>query len=260
LEVVTIGWQRALVRLLSAGERVVRVTGVEDLLPSYRRVHLLAPGFLRELAPHPTTSVRLRVPDVRTSTLRQRSCTVVDPDLRSGTFALDVVLHEPAGPAGRWAQHVAGGDVVEMTAARGHLALDPTLTTSVLVGDLSSLAAVNSVLLALPPRARTHVVLVGTPGTAAHVRRRPGTTVDVVRDEAEQLACLGALEPDRDDCFLWAAGERHQVDAVAALARRGWRLPPQRCHAERYWVRSRSSARVDAAVRGDATSGSAMPA
>ena len=75
---------------------------MEDLLPWYRRVQLLAPGFVRELERFSTTWVRLWVPGLHGSAgVQQRAYTVVDPDPQAGTFALEFVLHQPAGPAAR---------------------------------------------------------------------------------------------------------------------------------------------------------------
>ncbi|WP_157240122.1 siderophore-interacting protein [Catenuloplanes japonicus] len=150
-------------------------------------------------------------------------------------------VHEPTGPAARWARQAAAGDTVDFSFTPARLAPDPGIGTYVLAGDASALPAINSLLGALPDGARTHVILTGDHDDAASVLRpRAGTTVTVTGTGAEQVACLGALDLDHADCYVWAAGERQDVAAVRDLVRKQWRLPKDRQHTQYYWIRGKA--------------------
>ena len=94
-------WQRGVLKAMGVKNHTVEVVGVTDLTPWYRRIRLSAPGFLDDLALHPTIWLRLWVPSLTRDKLVQRGYTIIDPDPVAGEFSLDVVLHEPVVPVRR---------------------------------------------------------------------------------------------------------------------------------------------------------------
>lgn len=231
--------QRTIMRVIGAREQTVTVTAVEDLLPWYRRVHFSAPEFMRGLELFPTIWVRLWVPSLDDpAALKQRGYTLVDPDPESGTFALEFVLHDTQGPAAAWARSVTPGDTAEIAFTPMRIAPDPAIGTFVLVGDASALPGINSLLDAAPAGAKTRVVFADDHADAAQLpmRLRDDTVLDLVNSGADLAARLRELDVDRDDCYVWAAGERKAVAAIREVVRREWKLPKDRQHTQYYWI------------------------
>ncbi|MBE8146879.1 siderophore-interacting protein [Brevibacterium casei] len=141
-------WPSGIRRLRHRTDREVVVTRVEDFSDRYRRIHFTGDDLLHDLTDvYPTAWVRLWVPespagvddrvgdgsakagngDAATTDhpgpargsgrVSRRDYTFVDVDIRSGSFALDLVLphHRTAGeaafgPATRWALAAGNGD------------------------------------------------------------------------------------------------------------------------------------------------------
>ncbi|MEV2277389.1 siderophore-interacting protein [Nocardiopsis sp. NPDC049922] len=236
--------QRTILRAIGAREQPVTVTAVDDVLPWYRRVHFSAPEFLSGLEVFPTVWIRLWVPSLDDPTvLRQRGYTLVDPDPAAGTFALEFVLHQPAGAAARWAETVRVGDSAEIAFTPARIDPDPAIGTYVIGGDASALPAINSLLDHIPDHATAHVVFTDPHDDAAELpfRTRENTRLSIVRTGAEQLRLLRALDVDADDVYAWGAGERSDVSGMRQLFRREWALPKHRQHTQYYWIRGKTT-------------------
>ena len=237
-------WQRGVLKAMGVKNHTVEVIGVTDLTPWYRRIRLSAPGFLDDLALHPTIWLRLWVPSLTRDKLVQRGYTIIDPDPVAGEFSLDVVLHEPVGAAASWAKHATIGTRAEVAHTPQKLSIDPGLRTLVLAGDTTALPAINTILAAAPQGAAKHVVLQdghddrdGLP-----LASDADTTVSWVEPDQtggsviEALTASVAAPLDAERSYLWAAGERRLVKAVREYARGTLALPRQRQHTQYYWI------------------------
>jgi NADPH-dependent ferric siderophore reductase len=136
-----------------------------------------------------------------------------DPD----EIDIDFVLHEPAGPASRWAARACAGDRVQLLgpAVADNRAIrfrPPEDTDLVLLwGDETALPAVSAILEALPARQRARVWL---------EVRDAGDIQDLV------------TEADAEITWLVAGGTGGECAPVALGALRDTQLPP----AERPYV------------------------
>ncbi len=81
-----------------------------------------------------------------------------DPDTRR--LSLDFVVHGDVGFAGRWANHAAPGDRLQVTGPGGGYAPDPDADWHLMVGDESALPAIAASLARVPPGRRVLAVVV----------------------------------------------------------------------------------------------------
>ncbi|MDT0487019.1 siderophore-interacting protein [Streptomyces doebereineriae] len=141
-----------------------------------------------------------------------------DPD----EIDIDFVLHEPAGPASRWAARAAAGDKVQLLgpAVADNRAIrfrPPEDTDLVLLwGDETALPAVSAILEALPAGQRARVWLeVRNAGDIQDLATEADAEITWLVAEETGAACspmaLDALRdarlPDAERPYVWIAGE-----------------------------------------------------
>ncbi|MFF1306488.1 siderophore-interacting protein [Streptomyces sp. NPDC058307] len=141
-----------------------------------------------------------------------------DPD----EIDIDFVLHEPAGPASRWAARAAAGDRVQLLgpAVADNRAIrfrPPEDTDLVLLwGDETALPAVSSILEALPAGQRARVWLeVGDAGDIQDLPTEADAEITWLVADPSGATCaplaLDALRdaqlPHTERPYVWIAGE-----------------------------------------------------
>ncbi|MFG2726154.1 siderophore-interacting protein [Streptomyces canus] len=135
---------------------------------------------------------------------------------------IDFVLHEPAGPASRWAARACAGDKVQLLgpAVADNRAIrfrPPEDTDLVLLwGDETALPAVSAILEALPAGQRARVWLeVRDAGDIQDLATEADAEITWLVTEETGAQCsplaLGALRdarlPDAERPYVWIAGE-----------------------------------------------------
>ena len=135
---------------------------------------------------------------------------------------IDFVLHEPAGPASRWAARACAGDKVQLLgpAVADNRAIrfrPPEDTDLVLLwGDETALPAVSAILEALPAGQRARVWLeVRDAGDIQDLATEADAEITWLVAEETGARCspmaLGALReaqlPDAERPYVWIAGE-----------------------------------------------------
>ncbi|MFF0083853.1 siderophore-interacting protein [Streptomyces canus] len=141
-----------------------------------------------------------------------------DPD----EIDIDFVLHEPAGPASRWAARAAAGDKVQLLgpAVADNRAIrfrPPEDTDLVLLwGDETALPAVSAILESLPAGQRARVWLeVRDAGDIQDLATEADAEITWLVADGTGARCspmaLGALRdarlPDAERPYVWMAGE-----------------------------------------------------
>ncbi|WP_280234091.1 ABC transporter ATP-binding protein/permease [Nocardia cyriacigeorgica] len=219
------------------------VLSTEQTTPRMRRVWLSAPSLFDEIDIEPTAWLRIWFPDPAGSdTEFQRGYTIAEADLESGRFAIDFVLHEPAGPASAWAQAVAGGETIEVASfgSKGFSVVEEQ-AGYLLIGDSASIPAINSILATVPPQMAVEVYLeqhhdddLLIPLTA-HPRARVHW---VPRTTEESLAA--ALEArDWSDWYAWAGPESKALKHVRARFKE-FGFPKSEVYTQAYWMHGRA--------------------
>ncbi|WP_168203706.1 siderophore-interacting protein [Humibacter ginsenosidimutans] len=236
-------WQRGVLKAMGVKNHSARVIDVTDLTPWYRRIRLSAPGFLDEIALHPTIWLRLWVPSLTSDKVVQRGYTILEPDVAAGEFSLDFVLHEPTGPAAAWAKSAVVGTTAEVAHTPQRLTIDPQTRLLVLAGDTTALPAINTMLQHAPEDAVKHVVVQDDHDDheALPLAADARTTVSWAAPDATGASVVAGLQASLphevpDAVYLWAAGERKLVKAVREYARGTLGLDRHRHHAQNYWI------------------------
>ena len=110
------GFQGAVLKVLGARDYSATVTGSELLAPNFLRVTFESDTLLDSIDDGPTAWVRLWIPDADGRDIEyQRGYTISTSDPETGTFSIDFVLHEPAGPASECASEAGPGTTISLT-------------------------------------------------------------------------------------------------------------------------------------------------
>lgn len=175
-------------------------------------------------------------PVVRTYSVRAH-------DVERGTLTVDFVVHEPEGPASRWAREAHPGMKLGLAGPGGPRPMLKSADWYLLAGDLSALPAIEALLEVAPADAPVRVFLrvehaadvrdLRAPGHASIqwlVSQPTSAFVDLV---ATGAACGGTPQ-------VWLAGENAQVVGLrdALLARYPEARPT--AYAVPYWKRRES--------------------
>ncbi|WP_159922758.1 MULTISPECIES: ATP-binding cassette domain-containing protein [Nocardia] len=219
------------------------VLSTEQTTPRMRRVWLSAPSLFDEIDLEPTAWLRIWFPDPAGSeTEFQRGYTIAEADLESGRFAIDFVLHEPAGPASAWATSVRSGETIEVTSfgSKGFSVAEDQ-AGYLLIGDSASIPAINSILAAVPPQVPVEVYLEQhhdddlliplTPHPRAQVHWVPRTSEEAL------AAALAAR--DWSNWYAWAGPESKALKHIRARLKE-FGFPKTDVYTQAYWVHGRA--------------------
>ncbi|WP_205865545.1 siderophore-interacting protein, partial [Mycolicibacterium porcinum] len=107
------GFQGVMMRGFGARDHQATVVETIYLTPNLVRLRMVSPTVFEDAVAEPTSYLRFWVPDPDGSkTEFQRGYTMSEMDPATGHFAVDVVLHEPSGPASKWARAAKPGDSI----------------------------------------------------------------------------------------------------------------------------------------------------
>jgi len=171
-------------------------------------------------------------PIVRTYTIRAHRRELCEVDI-------DFVVHSD-GPAGRWVTNAVPGDVVGLTNAAGNQPLPELARSLLLLGDVSALPAIMTILESLTTDQEAITLLItDSPENeipleaAADGRARwiHGSDEETMIEELRQA--LSAHQPD----YVWAAGEAGSLREVRHLLRLDIGYSPMNSHIVGYWKR-----------------------
>ena len=94
------GLQGLILRGMGARDHAATVIEAIGIAPHFVRVRMESPTLFDDVKAEPAAWLRFWFPDPNGSNTEfQRAYTISEADVLSGRFAVDVVLHEPAGPA-----------------------------------------------------------------------------------------------------------------------------------------------------------------
>ncbi|UGT63659.1 ABC transporter ATP-binding protein/permease [Nocardia asteroides] len=258
------GFQGAVLRGFGVVYHTATVLGTEQTTPRLLRVWLTAPTLFAEISVEPTAWLRFWFPDPAGSESEfQRGYTIAEAEPETGRFAVDFVLHEPAGPASAWAMRVTGGETIEVTSfgSKNFSVGDDLPAGYLLVGDSASIPAINTILAAVPPQVAVEVYLERhhdddlliplTPHPLARVHWVP---------RSSESALAEALETrDWADWYCWAGPESASLKHVRSRLKE-FGFPKTDIYAQAYWVHGRAMGKERDAAERDAERAGAAPA
>ncbi len=258
------GFQGAVLRGFGARDHLATVTGTERLAPHFLRVRLRSETLFDEVTPEPTAWLRFWFPDPEgTSAEHQRAYTLTEADPETGEFAVDFVLHEPAGPASVWALQASPGVTVAVMSLGSYRfdVPDEAPEGYLLVGDAASIPAINSILAVVPPHVPIELYLeqhdpddVSIP-LAEHPRL---STLWVPRGDGRDLAA--AIEPrDWSNWRAWVCAESTTIRHAKNRLREEFGFPKAEIEARAYWIHGRAMGKLRDEKRDDPPSAASEP-
>lgn len=240
------GLQGAVLRGFGARDHTATVIETVAIAPHFLRVRMDSPTLFEDVIVEPTAWLRFWFPDPDGSdTEFQRAYTISEADAASGRFAVDIVLHEPAGPASRWARTVEPGARIAVMSLMGSTRFDiPDEQPAgyLLIGDSASIPGMNGIIGTVPPDVPIEMYLEQHDDhdalipLATHPRLRVHW---VPRRDATSLA--QAIEArDWSNWYAWATPEAATLKAVRVRLRDEFGFPKSEIHAQAYWTAGRA--------------------
>src|SRR6201998_3212133 len=136
------GLQGVILRGFGARDHTATVIGTVYIAPHFVRVRMVSPTLFKDVQAEPAAWLRFWFPDPDGSnTGFQRAYTISEADVPAGRFAVDIVLHDPAGPASLWARAVKPGATIAVMSLMGSSRFDVAYVQpsgQLLVGDSAS--------------------------------------------------------------------------------------------------------------------------
>ncbi len=242
------GLQGAMMRGFGARDHQVTVTDTQYLAPHFLRLSLVSPTVFDDAAAEPTSWLRFWFPDPDGGdTEYQRAYTISDAEPETGHFAIDVVLHEPAGPASAWARTAAPGATIaamSMGSKGFRVADDPADRPAgyLLIGDPASTPAINGIIAAVPHDIPIEAYLEQHHDDDALIPLAEHPLLRVHRVPRTDATSLAAALQARDwsNWYAWAGPEATVLKHVRTRLRDDFGFPKQEIHAQAYWTEGRA--------------------
>jgi len=239
------GFQGAVMRGFGARDHEATVVETQEITPKFVRVRFVSPTLFEDLVVEPTVWLRFWFPDPEGgATEFQRAYTLTETDPGAGTFAIDVVLHEPAGPASRWLRDARPGSTVPVMSLGSSSFSVPAEPPAgyLLIGDSASIPAINAILDVVPADLPVELYLEEHDETdrliplGDHARL---TVHWVPRLDATSLAA--AIETrDWSDWQAWIATEAGSFKHLKTRLRETFGFPKTEVHGRAYWYYGRA--------------------
>lgn len=247
------GFQGVMLRSFGARDHTATVIETVRIAPHFVRVRMTSPTLFEDVDAEPAAWLRFWFPDPDGSkTEFQRAYTISEADVPASRFAVDIVLHDPAGPASSWARTVQPGATIAVMALMGSSRFDvPDEPPAgyLLIGDSASIPGMNGIIGVVPDDVPIEMYLEqhDDDDTLIPVAQHPRLRLHwVVRHDEKSLAA--AIESrDWSNWYAWATPEATTLKQVRARLRDEFGFPKSEVHAQAYW----SAGRAMGTRRGD---------
>ncbi|MUL65514.1 iron ABC transporter permease [Mycobacterium sp. CBMA 234] len=242
------GFQGALLRGFGARDHEITVVGTQWLTPRCVRIRMVSPTLFEDSAAEPTSWLRFWFPDPAGSdTEFQRAYTISESDPDAGRFSIDMVLHEPAGPASSWGAGAQPGATVTavVMGSKGFSVPDAAEDRPagyLLIGDAASQAAINGIIGAVPHDIPIVVYLEQHHEDDALIPlgEHPRLTVHRVARRGDESLAAAIESRDWSDWHVWAGPEAGALKRLRTRLRDEFGFPKQEIHAQAYWTEGRA--------------------
>jgi ATP-binding cassette subfamily B protein IrtA len=234
------GLQGAMLKGFGARDHTATVIETVRIAPHFVRIRMHSPTVFDDVTPEPAAWLRFWFPDPDGSdTEFQRGYTLSEADAETGRFAVDVVLHEPAGPASTWAATVTPGATIPVMALMGSTRFDQPEEPPagyLLIGDAASIPGINGIIGAAGDEVPVELYLEqhDENDRLIPITEHPRLRVHWVtrRDETSLAEAIEAR--DWSNWYAWATPEANTLKHVRTRLRE-FGFPKSEVHAQAYW-------------------------
>lgn len=239
------GFTGVVMRGYGARDHEATVSEIVPLAPHFLRVRMTSPTLLRDVVVSPTAWLRFWFPDPENPEFeQQRAYTLSEVDEAAGSFAVDVVLHDPAGPASAWARSATVGSTVSVTTlGSSRFDLPEELPAGyLLIGDSASMPAINGILNIVPAEVPIELYLEehDERDRLIPLAEHPRARVHWIPRRGESSLAAAIESRDWSDWVVWAAPESGSLKRLRARLRDEFGFPRSETHAQAYWYYGRA--------------------
>jgi ATP-binding cassette, subfamily B, bacterial IrtA/YbtP len=239
------GFQGAILRGFGARDHTATVIETVPIAPHFVRIRMVSQTLFEDAEAEPAAWLRFWFPDPDGSdTEFQRAYTISEADVPAGRFAVDVVLHEPAGPASKWARTVAPGATIAVMSLMGSSRFDvPEEQPAgyLLIGDSASIPGMNGIIGAVPDDVPIEMYLEqhDNNDTLIPIAAHPRLRVHWVGRRDEQTLANAIGSRDWSNWYAWATPEATTLKHIRKRLRDAFGFPKSEVHAQAYWSAGR---------------------
>ncbi|HTX97914.1 MAG TPA: ABC transporter ATP-binding protein/permease [Mycobacterium sp.] len=250
---MTRGFQGVMLRSLGARDHTATVIETLKIAPHFVRVRMTSPTLFDEVVAEPAAWLRFWFPDPDGSTTEfQRAYTISEGDTATGRFAVDIVLHDPAGPASLWARTVQPGATIAVMSLMGSSRFDvPDEQPAgyLLIGDSASIPGMNGIIGVVPDDVPIEMYLEQHDDNDLLIPLAPHPRLRVHWVDRRDAKSLAAAIESRNwsNWYAWATPEATALKHVRTRLCDKFGFPKSELHAQAYW----SAGRAMGTRRGD---------
>ncbi|OMC32004.1 iron ABC transporter permease [Mycobacterium colombiense] len=247
------GFSGVMLRSFGARDHTATVIETVRIAPHFVRVRMTSPTLFEDVDAEPAAWLRFWFPDPDGSkTEFQRAYTISEADVPAGRFAVDIVLHDPAGPASSWARTVQPGATIAVMALMGSSRFDvPDEQPAgyLLIGDSASIPGMNGIIGVVPDDVPIEMYLEQHDDNdiLIPVAQHPRLRLHWVARHDEKSLAAAIESRDWSNWYAWATPEATTLKQVRARLRGEFGFPKSEVHAQAYW----SAGRAMGTRRGD---------
>lgn len=258
------GFQGVMMRGFGARDHQATVISTEQVTPNLLRLRMVSPTVFEDAVAVPTSYLRFWVPDPDGSkTEYQRAYTMTEMDPDTGHFTIDVVLHEPSGPASKWARSAKPGDSVPVMSlgSPGFTVPEDPPAGYLLIGDAAATPAINGIIGVVPQDIPIEVYLEQHDESDLLIPIAEHPRLNLHWVAREDTASLAAAIESRDwsDWYCWVTPEAGSLKHLRTRLRDEFGFPKSELHAQAYWTQGRAMGTKRDDETTDATTAVAEP-
>jgi ATP-binding cassette, subfamily B, bacterial IrtA/YbtP len=247
------GIQGAMLRGFGARDHTATVIETAQIAPHFVRVRMESPTLFDDAQAEPAAWLRFWFPDPDGSSAEfQRAYTISEADVPAGRFAVDILLHDPAGPASLWARTAAPGTTIAVMSLMGSSRFDMHDEQPggyLLIGDSASIPGMNGIIGVVPDDVPIEMYIEqhDDNDTLIPLAQHPRLQVHWVSRRDEKSLAAAIESRDWSDWYAWATPEATTLKHVRTRLRDDFGFPKSEIHAQAYW----SAGRAMGTRRGD---------
>jgi ATP-binding cassette subfamily B protein IrtA len=240
------GLQGVILRGFGARDHTATVIETVRIAPHFVRVRMVSHTLFEDVKAEPAAWLRFWFPDPDGSkTEFQRAYTISEANVAAGRFAVDVVLHDTAGPASLWARSVEPGTTIAVMSLMGSSRFDvPDEQPAgyLLIGDSASIPGLNGIVGTVPHDVpiEMYLELHDDNDALISLAKHPRLHVHWVARHDEKSLAEAIESRDWSDWYVWATPEAATLKHVRRRLRDEFGFPKSAIHAQAYWSAGRA--------------------